>query len=109
MNLTLTKVSIPIDSSVSHPQVVITFESDTPCNEDSAQSIISAFREIGFKTPSLTQKPLGLYELEQIAKLSKLSINKLRKLNPERSYNGKELTKYQLIFQIVFLKDAPNK
>ena len=47
--------------------------------------------------------------LKEIAKLSKKSISELRKLNPERAYNGKELTKYQLIFQIVFLRDSPTE
>ena len=46
-------------------------------------------------------------DLKQIAKLSKKSKSSLRKLNPERAYSGKELTKYQLIYQIVFLRDAP--
>jgi len=45
--------------------------------------------------------------LKEVAKLSKKSKTELRKLNPERAYNGKELTKYELIFQIVFLMDAP--
>lgn len=44
--------------------------------------------------------------LKQIVSLSKKSVSQLRKLNPERAYNGKELTKYELIYQIVFLKDA---
>jgi len=45
--------------------------------------------------------------LKEIAKLSKKTKSELIKLNPERAYNGKDLTKYQLIFQIVFLMDAP--
>jgi hypothetical protein len=48
-------------------------------------------------------------DLKQIVKLSKKTISELRKLNPERAYNGKELTKYQLIFQIVFLRDSPTE
>ncbi len=47
--------------------------------------------------------------LKEIAKLSKKDRNQLRKLNPERAYNGRELTKYELIYQIVFLHDAPKK
>jgi hypothetical protein len=49
--------------------------------------------------------------LKEIAKLSKKSKSELRKMNCalERAYTGKELTKYQLIFQIVFLIDAPSK
>jgi len=45
--------------------------------------------------------------LKEIAKLSKKTISQLRKLNPERAYNGSGLTKYQLIYQIVFLRDSP--
>lgn len=48
-------------------------------------------------------------QVEYIARLSKKSKSELRKLNPERAYNGKELTKYQLIFQIVFSMDAPSR
>lgn len=51
---------------------------------------------------------LGVTEVKRIAQLSKLPKHKLRKLNPERAYNGKELTKWQLIFQIVFQMDAPD-
>jgi hypothetical protein len=49
--------------------------------------------------------------LKEIARLSKKSITELRKMNCEleRAYTGKELTKYQLIFQIVFLMDAPSE
>lgn len=51
---------------------------------------------------------ISIKNLKQIVSLSKKSKGELRKLNPERAYNGKELTKYQLIFQIVFKCDAPN-
>ena len=51
---------------------------------------------------------IKIKHLKQVARLSKKDINTLRKLNPERAYNGVELTKYQLIFQIVFLRDAPS-
>lgn len=51
---------------------------------------------------------IEIEHIKEIEKLSKKSISELRKLNPERSYNGKELNRYQLIFQIVFLCDAPN-
>ena len=54
-------------------------------------------------------KEIRIKHLKEIAKLSKLSLSKLRKLNPERAYAGRELTKYQLIYQIVFLRDAPLK
>jgi hypothetical protein len=47
-------------------------------------------------------------DVKEIARLSKKSKRKLRELNPHGAYNGAELTKYQLIFQIVFLRDAPN-
>jgi hypothetical protein len=52
---------------------------------------------------------IKISDLKQIVKLSKKSITELRKLNPERAYNGKDLTKYELIYQIVFFKDAPEK
>lgn len=45
--------------------------------------------------------------LKAIVKLSKKTISQLRKLNPERAYHGRELTKYQLIYQIVFYRDSP--
>jgi hypothetical protein len=54
-------------------------------------------------------KEIRIKHLKEIAKLSKRSISELRKLNPERAYDGRELTKYQLIYQIVFLRDAPLK
>ncbi len=48
--------------------------------------------------------------LNGILELSKESITELRKLNAAngRLYSGKELTKNQLIFQLVFLMDAPD-
>jgi hypothetical protein len=48
-------------------------------------------------------------DLKEIVRLSKKSISELRKMNEklERAYTGKELKKYELIFQIVFLADAP--
>lgn len=48
-------------------------------------------------------------DIKQIIKLSQKGKNELRKLNPERAYDGHELTKHQLIFQIVFKMDAPDK
>lgn len=48
-------------------------------------------------------------DLKKIARLSRKSIAELRKLNPERAYHGKQLTKYELIYQIVFLRDAINE
>jgi hypothetical protein len=54
---------------------------------------------------------IKIKHLKEIAKLSKKSKKELRKMNCslERAYTGKELTKYQLIFQIVFLMDAPSE
>jgi hypothetical protein len=54
---------------------------------------------------------IKIKHLKEIARLSKKSITELRKMNCEleRAYTGKELTKYQLIFQIVFLMDAPSE
>jgi len=51
---------------------------------------------------------IKIKDLKEIAKLSKKNIQELRKLNPHGAYTGKELTKYQLIYQIVFLMDAPS-
>jgi len=47
--------------------------------------------------------------IKEIIKLGKKNISKLRELNRKlgRAYQGKELTKEQLIYQIVFLRDAP--
>jgi len=52
---------------------------------------------------------ITITELKQIVKLSRKSIKELRKLNPERAYNGRDLTKYQLIYQIIFKADSPKK
>jgi hypothetical protein len=51
---------------------------------------------------------ITINHIEGIIKLSKYSERKLRRLNKEqdRLYIGKELTKPQLIFQLVFLMDA---
>lgn len=48
-----------------------------------------------------------LKKIKEIIKLSKLPTNLLRHKNPERCYNGRDLTKEQLIYQIVYLMDAP--
>lgn len=48
-------------------------------------------------------------QMKEIVRLSKKSIAELRKLNEYPAYNGKELTKYQLIYQIVFKSDCPRK
>lgn len=50
-------------------------------------------------------------QIKEIAKLSKKPKKELRNINEaqDRLYNGKDLTKYQLIYQIVFLMDAPKK
>ncbi len=52
----------------------------------------------------------NLQQIKKIVKLANLKIGELRKLNIEleRAYTGKELTKEQLIYQIVFLRDSPN-
>jgi hypothetical protein len=50
---------------------------------------------------------IKIKHIAEIVKLNKKPISELRRLNPERAYAGKELTKYQLIYQIVFLRDAP--
>jgi hypothetical protein len=57
----------------------------------------------------LEYKPLGISHVKEIIKLSKLTTEKLRKLNCEqdRLYIGEELTREQLIFQLVFLMGAP--
>lgn len=47
--------------------------------------------------------------IKEICKLGRYSLRRLRKMNIdlERTYNGRELTKEQLIYQIVFYRDAP--
>jgi hypothetical protein len=47
--------------------------------------------------------------IEEIARLDKKPITELQKMNRdmERTYAGDELTKYELIYQIVFQADAP--
>jgi hypothetical protein len=52
-----------------------------------------------------------LSDVKRIAKLSRYPIKKLRKMNREldRTYNGEELNRWELIFQIVFYVDAPKK
>jgi len=52
--------------------------------------IANAFVGRSFKIMNVKIK-----DLKQIVKLSKKTISELRKLNPERAYNGKDLTKYQ--------------
>lgn len=54
---------------------------------------------------------MSLKNVQEIIKLSKLSKKKLRKLNAnqDRLYTGTDLSKDQLIFQIVFFMDAPKK
>lgn len=51
---------------------------------------------------------ISIKQLKEIAALSKKSISELRKMNPERCYYSNKLTKFQLIFQIVFNLDAPD-
>ena len=52
---------------------------------------------------------INITHLKKIVRLSRLSLYKLKKMNPDMAYNGKGLTKYQLIYQIIFLMDAPIK
>ena len=54
---------------------------------------------------------IKISEVKEIMKLSKLSKKELRKLNcaEERTYQGKELKRSELIFQIVFKMDAPSE
>lgn len=54
---------------------------------------------------------VSIRQVKKIADLSKKPIAELREMNRdlERAYTGKELTKYQLIFQIVFYRDAPKE
>lgn len=49
-----------------------------------------------------------LKDIKRVVKLSKKSKKKLRKMNcaMERTYQGKELKKHELIFQIVYAMDA---
>jgi hypothetical protein len=50
-----------------------------------------------------------LEAIKDVIELSKLSMSQLRRKNREleRAYNGPHMTREQLIFQIVFLRDAP--
>ena len=52
---------------------------------------------------------MKIKHIEEIIRLSKKSKRKLRKMNKnlERTYQGNHLTKNDLIYQIVFLMDAP--
>ena len=50
---------------------------------------------------------ITLKNVQEIMALSKKSKSQLKKLNPHWAYKGNDLTKEQLIFQIVFLMDAP--
>lgn len=59
--------------------------------------------------PATQMKTITIEQIKEIVKLSKKTIPQLRKLNPERAYDRKDVTKYQLIYQIVFLMDAPEK
>jgi hypothetical protein len=54
---------------------------------------------------------ITLKKIREIVKLSRYSITKLRRLNDADGhlYNGEELTKDQLIFQLVFYMDAPDE
>lgn len=54
-------------------------------------------------------KYISIKKLKEVVALSRKSIKELRKLNPHWAYNGKDLTKYQLIFQIAFQRDSPKE
>lgn len=54
-------------------------------------------------------KEVKINHIKEISKLSKKTILELRKLNPHGAYTGKELNRYQLIYQIVFQMDSPYK
>ena len=49
--------------------------------------------------------------VKEMLRLSRLSKRKLRVMvnQTEGLYNGKELTKAQMIFELIFLVDAPEK
>jgi hypothetical protein len=51
-----------------------------------------------------------LQHLKEVIRLNDLTKHELRRINRtnDRAYTGKELTKLQLIYQIVFQADAPN-
>lgn len=57
----------------------------------------------------MTPINVKISNVREIALLSKKSIAELRKLNPHGAFYNDKLTKYQLIYQIVFLRDAPNE
>lgn len=50
---------------------------------------------------------IKMSQIKDVVELGKKSLPELRKLNEYPSYNGKELTKEQLIYQIAFRADAP--
>jgi hypothetical protein len=54
---------------------------------------------------------VSISDIREIIELSKLTINELRTRNRNLhgAYNGKELTKPELIFQLAFEMDAPLK
>lgn len=52
---------------------------------------------------------VSISHIKQIVKLSRKPKKELKKMNPHWAYHGKYLTKYQLIFQIVFNMDSPNE
>lgn len=69
--------------------------------------IIKTLNELG---THIANPEIEISEVKEIMKLSKLSKKELIKLNntEERTYQGKELKRSELIFQIVFKMDAPS-
>lgn len=59
------------------------------------------------RTITLFESQRKMDTIKRSVKLSKLSVPELRKLNEYPAYNGKELTKYQLIYQIIYNQDCP--
>lgn len=52
---------------------------------------------------------VGIRTIQRIAALHTMDIDELRKLIPERAYDGDDLSKEQLIYQIINEMDAPAK
>lgn len=55
----------------------------------------------------MKDKNVTIKNIKDIINLSKKTKSQLRKLNKYPAYNGSGLTKFHLIFQIIFKMDSP--
>ena len=51
---------------------------------------------------------IRIKDIREICRLSKLKKSTLKKMRDNWAYRGSELTKFQIIYQIVFLRDPPD-